>query len=153
MRKLGLPSYTIVRPVFFMDNFLSLWFKPGVDRGKLMIGIKTDTVLQMIAVTDIAKYVPWTFEKHQELNGREIAIAGDTCTMPKAAEIIGDASSKTVEFVQVPIEEVCKLSEDFAIMLEWFDHVGYNADIDGCSKESGIRPITLREWAAKVEWS
>ncbi len=118
-----------------------------------MIGIKPDTVLQMIAVTDIGKYVLWAFEKHQELNGREIDIAGDACTMPKATEIIGEASGKTIEFVQVPIEDVRKFSEDFAIMLEWFDSVGYNADIESRSKESGIKPITLKEWATRVDWS
>src|SRR6267378_1090408 len=40
VRGLDFPSYVILRPVFFMDNFLSQWFKPGIDQGKLMIGLK-----------------------------------------------------------------------------------------------------------------
>ena len=153
VRGLDFPSYTIIRPVFFMENFLSPWFKPGIDQGQLMIGIKPETVLQMIAVEDIGKYGSWAFEKYQELNGRAIDIAGDALTMPETVRIISKAAGKTVEFFQTPIEEVRKFSEDFAIMLEWFDQVGYNADIAGQAKESGIRPRTFAEWAAKADWS
>lgn len=153
VRSLGFPSHVVIRPAFFMENLLSPWFKPGIDGGKLMIGIKPQTVLQMIAVEDIGKYGRWAFDNHQKLNGRAIDIAGDARTMPDTARIIGEAAGKTVEFVQVPIEEVRKFSMDFAIMLEWLDRVGYNADIPGTSKESGIRPTSLPEWAGRAAWS
>lgn len=77
-----------------MENFLSPWFKPGIDAGKLMMGIKPQTVLQMIAVEDIGKYGRWTFDNHQKLNGRAIDIAGDARTMPETARIIGEASGR-----------------------------------------------------------
>jgi len=48
----------------------------------------------------------------------------------------------------VPIEEVRKNSDDFAIMLEWFDRVGYDADLPALSREFGIKPTTLAEWSA-----
>jgi uncharacterized protein YbjT (DUF2867 family) len=153
VRSLDFPSYTILRPVFFMENFISPWFKPAIDDGKLMIGIKSSTMLQMIAVEDIGKYGAWAFENHEELNDRAIDIAGDACTMPEAAKVIGSAASKKVEFVQTPIEDVRNFSEDFATMLEWFDAVGYNVDISALAQESGIRPTTLVEWAHKIEWS
>jgi hypothetical protein len=50
-------------------------------------------------------------------------------------------------FEPIPIEAVRQNSEDFAKMLEWFERVGYSADIDALSRRSGIRPKTLREWA------
>lgn len=153
IRGLNFPSYTILRSAFFMENWLSQWFKPGIDQGKVMIGIKPETVLQMIAVEDIGKYGFWTFEKHQELNGREIDIAGDALTMPETAKIISKAAGKTFEHFQVPIEEVRKFSEDFALMLEWFDRVGYEADIAERAKESGIKPTTFADWAARADWS
>jgi uncharacterized protein YbjT (DUF2867 family) len=152
VRGLGLPSYTIIRPVFFMENFISPWFKPGIDDGKLMIGIQPETVLQMISVANIGKYGCWAFENHQKLNGRAIDIADDAQTMLEAAKVIGQAAGKSVEFVSVPIEEVRKFSEDFAIMLEWFDRVGYDADIAKISNESDIRPVTFQEWSKKVDW-
>jgi uncharacterized protein YbjT (DUF2867 family) len=153
VRGLDFPSYTILRPVFFMDNFVSPWFKPAIDDGNLMIGIKSSTVLQMIAVEDIGKYGAWAFRNHGELNGRAVDIAGDACTMPEAAKIIGSAVGKNIDFFQTPIEDVRKFSEDFAVMLEWFDAVGYNVDIGDLTQESRIRPTTLAEWAHKIDWS
>lgn len=150
VRALGFPSYTIVRPVFFMENFLSPWFKPAIDGGKLMVGIRPDTVLQMIAVADIGKYLLLAFERHHELDGREIDIAGDERTMPATAQILGKAVGRTIAFERVPIEEVRKMSEDYAIMLEWFDRVGYDVDIPAVAKEFGVRPTTLAEWAGRA---
>jgi uncharacterized protein YbjT (DUF2867 family) len=153
VRGLGFPTHVILRPVFFMENLLSPWFKPSIDGGKLAMGIKPDTVLQMIAVEDIGKYGLWAFENPAKLNGRGIDIAGDALTMPQTAKVISEAAGRPVEFVRVPIEEVRKGSEDFATMLEWFDRVGYDVDIPAQSRESGIRPTTFREWAGRVRWS
>jgi len=38
-------------------------------------------------------------------------------------------------------------------MLEWFDRVGYDADIAAASRESGILPTTLPEWAVSAHWA
>ena len=152
LRGLGFPSHTIIRAVFFMENLLSPWFKPGIDQGQLMIGLKPETALQMIAVSDIGKYGLAAFEKHAELNGKEIDIAGDALTMPETARIISEASGRKVSFVQLPIEEVRKFSEDYALMLEWFDRVGYNVDIAGNAKKFGIKPTPFKEWAGKQNW-
>ena len=96
VRELGFPSYTIIRPVFFMENLSSPWFKPAIDEGKLTVGIKPDTSLQMIAVADIGKYGALAFDKHEELNGREIDLAGDAHTMPETAEILSQASRRSL---------------------------------------------------------
>jgi uncharacterized protein YbjT (DUF2867 family) len=153
VRRLGFPSHTILRPVFFMENWTSPWFKPGLDQGKLMIGLKPETVLQMISVADIGKYGVIAFEQYDMLDGEAIDIAGDEKTMPETAGILGKAMGKSVTFVQVPIEEARKSSEDFAIMLEWFDRVGYDVGIASLEKRFGIRPTSLAEWAGKVSWA
>jgi uncharacterized protein YbjT (DUF2867 family) len=153
VREVGFPSYTILRPVFFMENLTSPWFKPAIDEGNLAIGIKPDTKLQMIAVADIGKYGKLAFEQHEKLNGAAIDIAGDEVTMPEAATVIGKAAGKSLSHVQVPIEEVRKFSEDFALMLEWFDKKGYEADIEGNAKKYGIPATSLKEWAMSVAWA
>jgi uncharacterized protein YbjT (DUF2867 family) len=152
VRGAGFPSYTIIRPVFFMENWLAVWFKPYIDEGNLAIGIKPETKLQMIAVADIGKYGKQAFEKHEELNGSAIDIAGDEMTMPEVAKIISDAG-KPVSFYQVPIEQVREASDDFALMLEWFDAVGYDADIQGNAKKFGITPTPFKQWAGAADWS
>ncbi|NIN70422.1 MAG: NmrA family NAD(P)-binding protein [Gemmatimonadetes bacterium] len=152
LRDCGFPSYTILRPVFFMENWVSPWFKPYIDEGSLAIGIKPETKLQQIAVADIGKYGKLAFERHEKLNGQAIDIAGDELTGPETAEIVSKASGKSVSFFQVPIEQVREMSEDFALMLEWFDEVGYNADIEGNAKKYGIEPTSFEDWARHVAW-
>jgi uncharacterized protein YbjT (DUF2867 family) len=152
VRELDFPSYVIIRPVFFMENLLTPWFKPAIDKGSLAVGMDPATKLQMIAVRDIGKYGLLAFEKHEEMKGREIDIAGDELTMPEAAAIISDAAGRSVVHVRVPIEDVRKGSEDFALMLEWFDAVGYDADIARNAKEFGVKPTSFREWARLQSW-
>jgi uncharacterized protein YbjT (DUF2867 family) len=152
IRSLGLPSWTILRAAFFMENLLSPWFKPAIDQGQLAVAIKPTTRLQMIAVADIGKYGRLAFEKHAELNGKALDIAGDELTMPEAAALITKVAGRPVTHFQPPISEVRKASEDFALMLEWFDRVGFNADIAGNAKAWGIPPTSFAGWAAKASW-
>jgi len=147
VRSAGFPSYAILRPVFFMENLSSPWFLPGIEQGQLAVAMDPKTPLQMIAVRDIGRYGAWALEHPETVNGRAIDIAGDQKTMPETAAILGRAMNRSVTHLRVPIEEVRKFSDDFATMLEWFDEVGYSADIASTSKESGIRPTTLEEWA------
>lgn len=150
---LGFPSWTVVRPVFFMENLLSPWFKPSIDEGKLAIGMSPTGTLQMIAVHDIGKYGLQAFERQEELNGRAIDIAGDELTGLEMAVILSEVTGRKIEFYSTPIEEVRSASSEYAAMLEWFDAVGYDADIEGNAAEFGIRPTRFREWAARQNWS
>jgi uncharacterized protein YbjT (DUF2867 family) len=153
IQSLKFPSYTVLRPVFFMDNFTSPWFLPGILEGKLLVGLKPATRLQMIAADDIGKFGALAFERYEEMNGVALEMAGDEHTMPEAAEIIGRAMARPVRFEQAPIEEVRKSSSDFATMLEWFDRVGYHVDIAALSQKYGVRLTTLPEWAGQVKWT
>jgi uncharacterized protein YbjT (DUF2867 family) len=146
VRGLGFPSRVIIRPVFFMENLTSPWFLTG---DTLHAAMDPKTVLQMIAVDDIGKYGARAFTDAATLNGREIDLAGDALTIPQAASVLSASLGRTIEFLRVPIEEVRKNSLDFALMLEWFDRVGYDADINGLVREFGFAPTTLAEWAGK----
>ncbi len=150
VRSLQFPSYTILRPVFFMDNLTTPFFLPGLLEGKLLMGLKPETTLQMIAVDDIGKYGLMAFERHERMNGVELDIAGDRHTMPETAKILSRRMGRNIEFVEVSKEEVRKASDDYAIMLEWFDRVGYDVDIAALEKKYGIRPTSLDEWAVMV---
>ena len=146
VRALKFRSHVILRPVFFMENLPSPWFLNG---DKLVTAMKPATSLQMIAVEDIGRLGARAFTHAAEMNGREIDIAGDAATMPQAAAALSKGLGRTIEFVPIPIAEVRKNSEDFAIMLEWFERVGYNADIAGLTRDYGIQLTKLDQWVAK----
>jgi len=143
VKALGFPSHVILRPVFFMENLSG----PGFLNGdKLTTALKPETKLQMVAVDDIGKFSAAAFVEAEKFKGAEIDYAGDAVTMGEAAAALGELTGKTVTFQPIPIAAVRAFSDDFAKMLEWFDAVGYDADIPSLESRWGLRPLTLKQW-------
>ncbi|MBI2388747.1 MAG: NmrA/HSCARG family protein [Deltaproteobacteria bacterium] len=147
VKAMGFPSHVIIRPVFFMENLLGPWFLQG---DKLVTAMDPATKLQMIAVDDIGKFGALAFQQAEKLAGQEIDIAGDSVTMPEAAAAIGRTLGRPITYQRIPIEAVRANSADFAIMLEWFERVGYDADIPTLEARYGIRPRTFEEWLKTI---
>jgi uncharacterized protein YbjT (DUF2867 family) len=143
VKQLGFPSHVILRPVFFMENLPSPWFLNG---DKLTTALKPETKLQMVAVDDIGKFSAKAFVEAEKFKGAEIEYAGDAVTMAEAAAAMSELTGKTITYQPIPIEAVRANSLDFALMLEWFDAVGYSADIPSLESRWGIRPLTLKQW-------
>jgi uncharacterized protein YbjT (DUF2867 family) len=146
VRNLNFPSHVILRPVFFMENLLAPYSLQG---DTLSSALGPDTKLQMIAVDDIGWFGARAFTDAAALNRREIDLAGDLRTMPEAAEILAKALGRAITFTQTPIEQVRQYSEDMALMLEWFERVGYSADIAGLEREFGRALMKLPDWARR----
>jgi uncharacterized protein YbjT (DUF2867 family) len=147
VRGLGFPSYAIIRPVFFMENLPSPWFLSG---DKLVSALEPTTALQMIAVQDIGQYGALAFTDPRFRN-LELDIAGDERTMTETAETLSKALGRQIDYVRIPMADIRKNSEDFALMLEWFERVGYDVDITANAREYGVKPTTLSEWASKLK--
>ncbi|WP_242343385.1 NmrA/HSCARG family protein [Anaeromyxobacter terrae] len=144
VRGLGFPSHVILRPVFFMENLVS----PGFLQGDALVtALRPTTKLQMIASDDIGRFAAQAFVEAEKWRGTETDLAGDAVTMPEAAEVVSELVGRKLAYRQIPMEAVRANSEDFALMLEWFERVGYSADIPSLEARWGIRPMTLREWA------
>jgi len=146
VRGLRFPSYVILRPVFFMENLLAPYSLQG---STLAWALGPGTKLQMIAVDDIGRFGARAFTDAATLNGREIDLAGDVRTMPEVAEILTEALGRPITFTQTPIEQVRQYSEHMALMLQWFEHVGYSADIAGLELEFGRTLTKLPDWARR----
>ncbi len=142
------PSHAIIRPVFFMENLLSPWF---LNDGKLVTAMKPGTKLQMIAVDDIGRFGADAFIHADKWKGAEVDLAGDALTMPESAALVSEIQGSEVTFVEIPIDAVRQNSEDFALMLEWFERVGYSADVPALEAKWSIRPKTAAEWAKSVK--
>jgi uncharacterized protein YbjT (DUF2867 family) len=145
VRGLNFPSHVVLRPVFFMENLLA----PGTLKDDtLALAVNPDTRLQMIAVDDIGRYGARAFTDAAGLNGRAIDLAGDEVTLPAAAAVLSKALGRPITFTSVPIDQVRQFSEDAAIMFDWFNRIGYSADIPALEREFGFKPTTLPEWAS-----
>ncbi len=144
VRGLRFPSHVILRPVFFMENLLAPFSLQG---STLAWALGPATKLQMIAVDDIGWFGACAFTDAAALNGREIDLAGDVRTMAESAEILTKTLGRPIAFAQTPIEQVRQYSKEMALMLDWFENVGYSANIAGLEREFG-RPLTkLPDWA------
>jgi uncharacterized protein YbjT (DUF2867 family) len=146
VRALRFPSHVILRPVFFMENLLAPFSLHG---DTLAWALRPDTRLQMIAVDDIGWFGARAFTDAVALNRREIDLAGDVQTMTQAAAILTKAQGRRIAFAQTPIEAVRQYSQENALMLEWFERVGYSADIDGLEREFGRSLTKLPDWARR----
>ncbi|MFE1906713.1 NmrA/HSCARG family protein [Streptomyces gardneri] len=133
---LGLPA-TILRPVSFMENFTGGY---ALRNGTLSTGLAPEIPQQIMAVDDVGAVAALAFSRPEEWIGREVSLAGDELTPVRIAAAIGKALGIPLPYVQVPIEAIRALSEDFAYANEWLNTHGYRADIPATRR---IHPGTM----------
>jgi len=133
IRATGLP-FTVIRPVFFMENWLGM--REAIEAGTLAGPLNPKTRLQMIAVDDIGAFVGLAFEHAGKWNGRAIEIAGDELSMEEIAQAFSRASGREVTYRQIgwdQFEE--KGGKEMTIMFKWFESTGYHVDIAAVRSE------------------
>jgi uncharacterized protein YbjT (DUF2867 family) len=133
VRRIELP-YTILRPVFFMQNWEGM--REMVLGGTLAQPLDPDKPFQQVAVEDIGAFAAIAFERPSEWLGREVDLAGDEQTMPEIAETFGRVKGREVDYYQVPWDQFEEqMGEEYAVMYRWFNDVGYEADIAALREE------------------
>lgn len=151
IRSLNL-SWTILRPVFFMENFNTPNLKSGISNGTLSLSLPPDRSLQMIAVCDIGAIAAQCFSKGSECFGQAFDLAGDKLNMTQVARHFSRVLGKTVRFEQTPIEELRKFSSELATMFQRFNDVGYSVNI-GVVRKLYPKLLTFSSWIEQSEWA
>ncbi|MBL4755047.1 MAG: NmrA/HSCARG family protein [Flavobacteriales bacterium] len=146
--------YTIVAPVFFMENLLSPYMMDSLKEGKLKIAMPGDRKLQQIAVEDIAKFSARIINRRESEFGKRYDIAGDELTGENCAEILSRVTGETITYEGIDPEYVKEESVDLAIMFKWFDQIGYTTDIPALKRRyPEIAFQTFETWAKKQDWT
>lgn len=146
-------NWTIVAPVFFMENWTFEWNLPPLLVGKVRQAFSPTTALQMITYEDIGKFTAHAIDEGSSFHGKRVEIAGDSLTGSEIAEALSSASGKPMEFEVQPREEVAAMMEDVALMYDWFEKTGFSADINNLRSEySHINWTSFDDWAAKQDW-
>lgn len=139
IKSLNLPA-TILRPVFFMENFETYF--PPTPEGKLILPLHPETILHLIAVDDIGEFGATAFLQPDLFLGQAIDLAGDAQTIPEVAVLLTQAKKQSITFQQMPDNLVVeKMGPDMASMFQWFNEVGYAVDIPALQQRYGI-PLT-----------
>ena len=151
---LGIP-FTISAPVAFMENAVARWSIDSLRKGVLSFSTPAERPLQLVAVADIGAFVASLVERREAVFGQRHDIAGDELTGTRQAEILSQVTGRPISYYGVPADVVRQYQgEDQALMAEWFDAVGYSADIARLRRdfpEVGWRRYA--DWAGQLDWS
>ena len=154
IERLGVP-YTIVAPVYFMENLLAPWTLPELKGGRLPMALSSSRPLQQIALSDIAAFTALILEKRKDFAGQRLDIASDEMAGDEVAETLTRVTGHEIHYVELPLEQVRQtMGDDGARMFEWFDQVGYSADIAALRRDHPeVGWHTFTGWAKEQEWS
>jgi uncharacterized protein YbjT (DUF2867 family) len=151
IRQIGLPA-TILRPVWFMENFTT-FAKPSAE-GVLMLPMKPPRKLAMVALKDIGAFAAAAFLRPNDFLGQAIDLAGDELTMPETAALLTEAMSRPIRFQEFQMEQAeAAMGHDLATMFRWFNEVGYAIDIPAVKQQFGMPLTTFAEWIKTVDWT
>jgi uncharacterized protein YbjT (DUF2867 family) len=151
VQELGLPA-TVLKPVFFYEN-LEAFVESIVDDGQLALPLAEGVSLQMVGVDDVGHAAAVAFERPDEFVGESIDLAGDEKTLAETAATLSAVTGRDVEAVHVPIEDAYEtFGEEFTVMCEWFNEVGYSADLDALDGRFGFEFADLETYLRDHGW-
>ena len=145
IQNLGIP-YTIIGPTFFMNNFLT-YLRPGLEQGQLALPLSPYSILQQIALKNIAEFATLVLERRNSFLGKRIDIASDELTGEQAAKILSDELGREIKYIQVPLEQIRQTSKDIALMYEWYERAGPSIDITNLHQEyPQVNWLSFEDW-------
>ena len=151
VRELDLP-WTVLKPVFFFEN-LEAFAEDIVEDGRIALPLEEGVGLQMVSTDDLGHAAAVAFENPEEFVGEAFDLAGDERTLEETAEVLSAVVGVDVEAVHVPIEDAYEsFGEEFTVMCEWFNEVGYSADIEALEDRFGFEFDTLEEYLREHGW-
>lgn len=145
--------FTIVRPVYFMENLYSPWTLPGIKEGRLNSPLPPDRNLQMISIKDIASFVVYIMERRDEFLSKKIDIASDEISGNQSAKILSKVLKREIVYTQLSYDQVKNAGEDYIAMYKWFNDVGYSIDTSFLRNTyPEIKWHRLEEWVEEQDW-
>ena len=145
---LGVP-YTILRPVFFMENhnWSRAYILNGIFTG---MGLRPEKGVQSIAVEDIGAFAALAFANRDEYLGKTIELAGDALTEAQIAETFTKVIGRPVKLTP-PSGGGWGDPEEAAAAFNFFNGEAYDADIPALRRlHPGL--LTLEQWLRKNGW-
>lgn len=150
---LGIP-YTISAPVAFMENAVAPWSIAGLRQGVHAFAMPPKRVLQLVSLGDIGAFVAALVERREQVFGKRFDFAGDELSGEEQAGILAKATRRPISYQQIPIEVMRQQNPEATLMFEWFDRVGYDADIAGLHRDfPEIAWHSFTDWAREFDWS
>ena len=149
----GIP-WTILRPVFFMDNFGAEALAGNLLAGRLHAPMPPHVATQLVAVDDVGRAAAAVLAAPDAWAGKTLDLAGDERTWEEIAQDIGAAIGRTVDFYPLPPEWVAEhMGDDYAAYYDWLWKEGFTANVAAMEETVGFQPKDFATYLAEARWT
>ncbi|MDX3108879.1 NmrA family NAD(P)-binding protein [Nonomuraea angiospora] len=150
VREAGFPHWTIIKPGFFMENFLPsvAYLLPRGVEGGLATVLRPGTRLSLVAVEDIGTAAAAAIAAPERFDGVELELASDYLTMTDIAKVLSRALGTELTAPDMTVEEaVAAGMPGYAVdSHEFLNVVGQPARPE-YARALGLPLTTFEEWA------
>ncbi|GGP85772.1 NmrA family NAD(P)-binding protein [Saccharothrix coeruleofusca] len=151
VREAGFPHWTLLKPGFFMENFLpsmAFLFPRGIDGGIVSV-LKPDTRLSLIAVEDIGKAAAAAIADPDKFDRVELELAGEHLSMTEIAEVLARVLDKPLTAPEMTLEQAMAAGmPPMGASHEWINTAGQPARPE-YAWELGLSTTSFEEWVRK----
>ncbi|WP_262701826.1 MULTISPECIES: NmrA/HSCARG family protein [Streptomyces] len=147
VREAGFRHWTLLKPAFFMENFLSLL--PNGPEGGLATILKPGTELSLIAVADIGTAAAAAFADPERFHEVELELAGDRMTMTRVAEVLSEVTGAELTVPSMTVDEALAAGmPQWGLGHEWTNTVSQPARPE-FARALGLPITSFAEWAGR----
>lgn len=156
VRKAGFPRYTILKPAYMMDNFItpkSQWMYPGLaKRGAIETAMAEDTRLDLIAASDVGRFAAAAFAEPDRFSGQEIDLAAESLTMQEVAKAITTSTGKAVAVRHMSGKQAREMgnSPGLTESQQWAKVEGYKVDLTQAASH-GVPLEKFSGWSRRMQ--
>ncbi|KAK3305888.1 uncharacterized protein B0T15DRAFT_213610 [Chaetomium strumarium] len=128
-------TWTILRPVAFMDNF-----EPGMMctmlTAMLAATMSPDRKLQLVSVRDIGLFAAQALSDPAKWSGKAVGLAGDALTLAEIREKFAKVTGQQIPEAWTIVGRAALWAmKEMKDMLEFFENEGYGVDIEARRRE------------------
>ncbi|WP_030159952.1 NmrA/HSCARG family protein [Glycomyces sp. NRRL B-16210] len=149
VRAAGFPHWTLLKPGFFMENFLPsmAYLLPRGIEGGIVAVLKPETRLSLVAVDDIGTAAAAAVAEPERFNGIELELASDYLSMTEIAQTLSHALDKHLPAPDMTVQEALEAGmPPMGASLEWLNEAGQPARPQFAS-DLGVPLTTFKKWA------
>ena len=146
-------DYTIIRPVFFMQNLTRFSGEELAEEG-LSVPMSSETPLALLDATDIGKAAAMALSDPERFVGKTIELAGDNRTPAEIAAALSTVRGHEITHVRPDIDDYRQMvGDEMTDMYIWYEEVGYGPNPIADAEAYGIEPNDLETFLSVSEAS
>ncbi|WP_151771863.1 NmrA family NAD(P)-binding protein [Streptomyces abyssomicinicus] len=151
VRTAGFPHWTLLKPGFFMENFLpsmAFLFPRGIEGGLVSV-LRPETRLSLVAVDDIGGAAAAAIAAPERFDGVELELASDHLSMKEIAEVLSRAVGTRLSAPDMTEEEAFAAGMPaMGAGHEWLN-VAPQPGRPQYARDLGIPLTSFEEWARR----